>query len=380
LFAGAFVLSHRRKPERTGNSIMFNPVKNVLVFIVSVIGMVILSVLFWATTDSVAMFYIGMAVGFAIGYVIAQMIAEKSLMIGEKLKYFPAFGGIAVGLVITIFLFTQFGMGFFVNRIPETSEIYGVRVGEWLSYLGHLDVEEKRDAFITDPARIEEVRAAHLIMVNGRDELQITPNFNTHGSWNYSDGIVTTTEVVRVEYLLHNGRTVSRMYNLPCSFVFDTGIYTFLDEIVHLSRYEFFTAPEYIVRLDVHFGELQFVERFGWWENRGSYDVHIPIIAYDEIVHVLELFSQALVQEARTERELRRQNIPSWWTPFPENPEDATSQRSVRLSPHFDWDNAPRRIRSWSHPSIQGDFAEKLLLLMYEWGHVDADVIERVFE
>jgi hypothetical protein len=356
---------------------MFNPVKNVLVFIVSLIGMVILSVLFLATSESTAMFYIGMAVGFAVGYIVAQMIAEKSLMIGEKLKYFPAFGGVAVGLVIAILLFAQFGMGFFVNRIPETSEIYGVRAGQWLSYIGHLNPEEKRGAFITDPAVIEEVRAAHLTMVNGRDELQITPNFNpSRTGWSYNNGIVTTTEIVVLEYLLHNGRTVTRRYNLPCSFVFDTGLYTFLDGTVHLSRYQFLTVPEYVVRLSLQFSEMFFTERHGFWERSIASDNLALISERDQIAQVMDFFSQAIVQQARYERELRRQNIPSWWTAFPENADDVTPVLSVSLSPVLDWENMPRRIHGWAQPTIQGDFAEYALQLMYEWGHMGAEALQ----
>ncbi|MCL2457138.1 MAG: hypothetical protein FWD19_06290, partial [Defluviitaleaceae bacterium] len=105
IFTGAYFISRARKPERTGNSVMFAPVKNVLVFLVSLVLMFIPGLIFYAMSESFIMTHIGFVIGFAIGYVIAQMIAEKSFYIFEKLKYFPHFFGTAAAIYIFIFVF-----------------------------------------------------------------------------------------------------------------------------------------------------------------------------------------------------------------------------------------------------------------------------------
>ncbi|MCL2200176.1 MAG: hypothetical protein FWB80_14790, partial [Defluviitaleaceae bacterium] len=160
LFVAAFFISRARQVERTGDSVIFRPVKHVLIFLFSFMGMWFIGLIFFAFGRSTANMHVGLVVGFAISYMAAQMIAEKTFLIFGKLKYLPIYGGTAIGLYVFMLLFTQFGMGFYVNRIPSTANIYGVYVSN--SFLhGGLSNEEWRLMAFTDAEAIESTRAAH---------------------------------------------------------------------------------------------------------------------------------------------------------------------------------------------------------------------------
>ena len=99
---------HRRKLERTGDAIVFYPVKNFLVFLFSIYGMVLMGISFHHLLGSDAV-YIGFVLGFLLTFIVLQMIMEKTFQIRHKLKSLPIFTGIAaagyLGLLI-IYLFT----------------------------------------------------------------------------------------------------------------------------------------------------------------------------------------------------------------------------------------------------------------------------------
>jgi hypothetical protein len=333
MFAAAFAISRRRKAERTGNSVMFSPVKNVLIFLLSTFIAIIMSAIMYGSTDSVIFFYVGMAVGFLGGYILSQMIAEKTLYIRAKMKYFPAFGGLAAGLVVAMILFTQFGMGFFVNRVPATAEIYGVRADRWNVDLDRMEESDLRANFNTDPSAIEAVRAAHRTIIDGRSDLFSVPNFTTFNSeMRIDDGIITTRETVVFTYLLTNGNTVRRHYQLPCWFIYETELYNFLDSWHMLwAEYQFFYAADYLAHLTVN---------------------AMAISDREKIAQILDLARKALVQNAQYERSMNRQNIIV---------DHAIMDPSmVSISPGFYWGNVPSHLRSWSSVFIRGEYAEAI--------------------
>ncbi|MDR0273051.1 MAG: hypothetical protein LBI27_07025 [Clostridiales bacterium] len=104
---GAYIISSIRKPERTGDSVMFIPVKNVLIFLFAFSFMFFGGLLFEGIWDNIAMMHIGLIVGFTIGYAVAQMIAEKSFQIFGKLKYFPYFFGTITVLYLLMLFVTK---------------------------------------------------------------------------------------------------------------------------------------------------------------------------------------------------------------------------------------------------------------------------------
>jgi ABC-2 type transport system permease protein len=203
-FAGAYFISRSRKPERTGDSVIFAPVKNVLIFLVAFLAQCILGMIFYAFNRDVVMMHVGFVLGFLIGYVIAQMIAEKSFHILEKIKYTPHFVAVAAGLYIFMLIFTQYGMGFFVNRVPHENQIYGVYASQ--SSPIDLSYESWQRFAITDPEAIAAVQEIHRLILNNKSEVRRVPNIET--------GIFTGRQRFSIQYVLNNGRVVTRQYAL----------------------------------------------------------------------------------------------------------------------------------------------------------------------
>ncbi|MCL1844206.1 MAG: hypothetical protein FWF79_10380 [Defluviitaleaceae bacterium] len=367
LFAGAYFISRIRKPERTGNSVMFAPVKNVLVFIFALCAMMIMGLIFYATSESVSMLYIGFIVGFVIGYVIAQMIAEKTFHVLGKIKQLPIFAGIATGLYIAVLLVTQFGFGFYVNRIPAADEIYGVFVGDrWM--VSNMDEDARRHAFITDPDAIRDMQEAHQLILDNISYLREVPRLQ-RGTVRREDNFtwVTWRESRTFFYLLNNGRMVARHYYLPFDFIESSGIYNFLDsEAFVLSRYLPLAMPDMIMSIDLHFQTPHFFT-WGGLANEGHWGFDsrraVTITNREDIDAVMEIAARAAVANAREER----QN-PQWW----HVPADSPPPPSVNMNIQWDRERMNERIPSgiwsWRTPHIRGEYVQMLETLLNERG------------
>ncbi|MCL2387556.1 MAG: hypothetical protein FWC89_08435 [Defluviitaleaceae bacterium] len=375
MFASGFVLSHRRKPERTGDSIVFRPVKNVLIFLVSFAIMLIVAVIMYSATESIAVMYIGAVVGFVLGYVVAQMIAEKSIYVMHKMKYLLHFGGVVVGLYVFVFAFTQFGMGFYVNHIPDRDQIYGIRVDEGAHRLMG-DLELRRRAFVTDSDSIDAAVQAHQTILDNRRYLHRAPNTNLDSYRRFVNGVLQMRERVTIQYMLLDGQIITRNYVLPISFVESSGIYTFLDsEARVLTQNSLLMMPDVLHSWEFSFSVLTYtIDAHGERHWRDSNPVRVIVSDPEQMVIVSDLLLQGLVASAA---EFRTQiHDPSIWR-------GTTTSFELNVGAWPREDLAHQRahpIGSWRGLHFGGVYAEKLLDQLAEWGLVLEHDIETLHE
>jgi hypothetical protein len=102
MFGAAYGCCMHRKSERTGDSVVFYPIRSVMVFLVALAGMVLGGVVFTVLFMSPVWYYVGFAFGFVLLYIIAQMVAEKTLQIRHRLKEIWLFGGLVAGLYVGV--------------------------------------------------------------------------------------------------------------------------------------------------------------------------------------------------------------------------------------------------------------------------------------
>ncbi|MCL2224960.1 MAG: hypothetical protein FWB96_08350 [Defluviitaleaceae bacterium] len=374
IFTGAYFVSRIRKTERTGNSVVFAPVRHVLVFGVALTTMIITGVVFGTTMGGLLMVHVGFVVGFALGYIVAQMIAEKSFYIAGQLKYLLHFSGVAVALYIFILVFTQFGLNFHVNRVPAEDEIYSVFVSDasWFN----LSADEWRVMSNNDPEFIAAARQAHRTILDGRSELHDIPNLRGNARYvREVDGVIVSREPFYIRYILQNGRSVARQYSLTGSFIEDTGLNEFLDsEPVILSQYPAFRMPEVIQAINLEFSHFVFNEqqdRYRWeFDDRDRIFIDDPA----QIQAALEIIAQGAVDAARFTRANNRQihnwhhRGSHWWDTVHEDEQ----QHGIRVNIWFniDWDivDQNRRIPFWRNPHIWGESAAQLFELVHGWG------------
>ena len=247
LSGAALFISGKRKAENTGNSIMFNPVKNLLIFLVSLSIGVIVALISWGLNMYPVSFYLGLSGGFIVGYFISQMIAEKSFSIGHKVKYLAHFCGALVVIYAVFFLFTQFGMGFYVNRVPQEDRIVGVLPVQQRSMWWGWRHENIKWQFVTDPEVISLARHVHENIISERARLRQNPwnqriNPMTWGGWGHFN--------FSIEYLLDDGSIMQRHYSLPPSVFVRAGITELLSQReVILLHHQILDMPELIIEI-----------------------------------------------------------------------------------------------------------------------------------
>jgi len=300
LTVAALFVSLKRRTERTGDSIVFTPVKNALIFIVSVAGMAFISMFWWfgflSETPPVMLLLVVMVVGFIVSYYIAQMIAEKSFFVFRKVKMLLVCGGIVVVVCSLGLVVFNFGMDWFENRIPERSEIVGVgNLGG-----GWWNVNER---FTDDPEMIDLVIQAHEIIINNKDRLHQTP-FSRQSVVNPERwGNSQLIRFVHVSYLLDNGRTISRSYMLDGVTMEETGLREIFsrDILLRTTNLPVFQNPHETSSIEIFYN---FMDEQGTWSNQ-----NLHIIGEENI-----RLATAIIQSAVIEDELRRFN--SSFPPF----------------------------------------------------------------
>ncbi|MCL2839772.1 MAG: hypothetical protein FWE05_03280 [Defluviitaleaceae bacterium] len=214
MFIVAFTISRLRKLERTGDSIIFTPVKHALIFLVSLCFMILFGGFLHMYDQPPLVFHIGLILGFGLGFVISQMIAEKSFHMIRKLKSFPYFAGLAVALYgITLFV-TQVGMGAYINYIPPRSDIVGVSIDNWMPWHTTFDTTYHQHLFVSNPDIIDLTVQAHEKILDERNYLNITPLRQSN---------VSQRRHRHIAYLLECGRIVTRMYLISDTFAERTG-------------------------------------------------------------------------------------------------------------------------------------------------------------
>jgi len=215
LLVTAYVCSHKRKLERTGESVVFTSLKNALVFTVATLGMIGTAALMASIMRNRFGWYLGGVIGFILAYFIAQMIAEKAFNIFKpKAKPLLYFGGIMISAYIVVLLITTFGMGFYVNRVPAQEDVQGV----WLQHVWNQRWELP---VITDSDTISHTIDIHNEIINNRSYLRRVFWQNMAGASGH--------HMLPITYVLHDGTRIHRTYTVSRGFMERHGIDELLD-------------------------------------------------------------------------------------------------------------------------------------------------------
>jgi len=366
IFVTAYFVSRARKTERTGNAVVFNPVKTVCIFLLSFTAMVITGVIFYAVTETVVMFRVGLVVGFIGGFIVAQMIAEKTLRVLSKMRYLPHFLGTAVAMYLVMFIFTQWGMGFYTNRVPAQDNVYGVIVsGNWW---WSTDNDMLREISHTDPAVIAEVRRVHQIIVDNSSELHAAPNF--HLSAHRFDGTHWRQmgENVIFNYILQNGRMVMRRYIIPFDFMEQTGIYEFFYSApVVFMEYPALQNPHMVANLSI------FADINAWNAETGRTEYirseRFILNNSEQIEQVLQIAGEIALENARNNFYFHRSTTSEdfTWGSAQGGLYDGQEIVYIHLNSSFQFANDPGHS-GWRIPSIFGEQATIVLEMAREWG------------
>jgi hypothetical protein len=254
MLAVGYFCCARRRAEHTGDTVVFAPLKNTLVFIFSLAGMVVCGIFFLMMTNGMRTgYYFGFAVGFVLTYFIALMVAEKSLYIWNKMKKLPIFASVALGVYLLMLAVTRGAMHGYITYVPDINDVRGVYIGRQI--FGFMQ-EEHDFVFVTDRAIVQRTLAAHSQIIENRRTL------HPHLWMDVTPRPTTPTERIAITYRLHDGRTVSRIYRLPFNFVQDSGIEALLrEEAVILSRYPELLNPSFINWIELRTYNNEGIER-----------------------------------------------------------------------------------------------------------------------
>ena len=227
----AYICSHKRKHERTGDSIVFTVFKRFFIFALSFFGAVILGSILRSSFRSHTMLYFGGVIGFVLAYIIAQMIVEKTLNIRHKLKTFIYYGGVMLGLVLLAVFFINVVMLPYVNRVPQMSNVVGVSFG---AHSGRF--HNGSPMVITDPMTIASTQDVHRRILANRRSINTENRRLWSGHHRH-----------QITYHMADGSTIRRLYQLPSRYVSASGMDVLLrHRAVILSRVPGITEYRYI--------------------------------------------------------------------------------------------------------------------------------------
>ncbi|MCL2398128.1 MAG: hypothetical protein FWC91_00105 [Defluviitaleaceae bacterium] len=210
----SYFCTHKRKLERTGDSVVFTVINNICVFLVSATGMIFTGAFIMNMfRGRIVGMYIGLVLGFIIFYFVAQMIAEKSFNVIHKLKDFLRYGGIMAGMYVIMLLIINFGMSAYINRVPEAPDVAGVSLS---SNMRWIPVNERHNMYVSDSDSIARILEAHQYILANQQQLQRMRRQAMDGRW---FGLT-----IPFTYLLNDGTTMYRRYDLSTDFVISSGL------------------------------------------------------------------------------------------------------------------------------------------------------------
>lgn len=232
-----YIFSHARKLERTEDSVVFTGFKHVCVFLVSAFGMILTGAFMINVLRSSLSMYIGFVIGFIIAYIAAQMIAERTFFIAEKLKGLLPYGGVMIGMYLVMFIFTNFGMGFYVDRVPQTQEIAEISL-DWSGF--------RRATALSDPQTIARTTEIHQSILDNRAYLRNLRWQVVSHDWRRN------IHEIPISYRLHDGSVISRRYQVSMDFMIYSGLGDLMNSApVILAQNPIFTRPEAIEDLGI---------------------------------------------------------------------------------------------------------------------------------
>ena len=327
LFVIAYICTQKRKLERTEDSVVFTPFKNVCVFLVATIGMLLMGAFLFSMSNSFIGLYVGSAIGFVIAYFIGQMIAEKALDVRHKIKTVLPFAGVMLGLYAFTILFVNFGMGFYVNRVPLASEVARVSIHHDASW----GLGQGFEFMLTDdPVAIALTLEGHQQILNNRSHLQNRRREILRG------GNRQTLHSIPITYLLNDGTVIRRMYRVPTDFRRDVLIELISNPAMLLSRYEIFHHPvEVIEELYINF----------WFASdergeRGGPTIELTITDQTEIASLLREVKDDYIENhirwVTTEDHIQQHNGFNVWVTVFDEYEDEVQRGRWAIGSHGD--------------------------------------------
>lgn len=217
---------HKRKQERAGDSIVFVPIKNILVFLLSLAGMVFFGTFIMAMAGARFWLYPGFIIGFVLTYFIAQMIAEKTFMVRNKIKSLIPFGLVMVGIYAAVLFVTHVGLRGVVNFVPQHHQVVGVSFRPQHNL--HSFVDGRRiivdETIITNHHVLTNTFDIHKAILNERRMVEAF-------MWNNDIGRRgrQPSHRLNINYIMADGRIINRQYTLPESFARNIGIMDVMD-------------------------------------------------------------------------------------------------------------------------------------------------------
>lgn len=275
LLAIAYICQLRRRHERTGESVVFTPVKNVCVFLLAFAGAIFAAAFAASRFDGAAFRIVGGLIGFTIMFFVAQMIAESAINIFRaKAKALLDYTVILAVLYVTMFIVTTYGLGFYTNRVPNIADIDKVSIeGQWWLPSSGAGYTRDRDA-------IAQIVDIHNEILDNRRYLRRV----FWGSMNS----FTWTRSFTVHYVLNDGTHIRRTYSVSPQFSDRTGITAIYQEDAFVNaRWVYLHEPDSI-------GWIMVTRRT---QGIGEEPLHIVVTQPDRIASLAE----AIATDARRE-------------------------------------------------------------------------------
>ncbi|MCL2568072.1 MAG: hypothetical protein FWE12_01365 [Oscillospiraceae bacterium] len=203
-----------RKAERAGELVAFRPLRYILIFLLSVAGMVAMGRYFQTLVSGRWFLYYGFALGFVLLFLIAQMVFERSFRIRHTLKWLMPMAGIAGALYGLMLLATLFGARFYTQYVPEEARVSGVFISSEARW-------ETGDSFASDRETIRGVIALHAQITDTEDSRRADMRTAfwqsiSGGGRQFAD---LGGEYFFLTYRLQNGDHIYRRYALPGDFI-----------------------------------------------------------------------------------------------------------------------------------------------------------------
>jgi len=205
------IFFRKRKLELIGNPVVFESCRVVLVFLMSMAGMIAMGRFLITLSTSRWVMYFGFVLGFGITFCIAQMIFARNFDIRNKLRSIVSSAIVAGLLYAIIMLIMVFGTRCDTHYIPAQHTIAGV-------YLSNESPWVEGEVFTTNPDTIARTVTLHGQIV---DDLIV---YLYGVLWQSMSGgnrqfVEQGGQHLYLAYQLHNGDVVFRRYALSGHFI-----------------------------------------------------------------------------------------------------------------------------------------------------------------
>jgi hypothetical protein len=350
----SYWLYRLRKLERAGDSVVFMPVRQGLLFLTSVGGMLAMGLLLAGLTiQRPVTMYIGFVIGFVLAYLIAQMVFEQSFKVFHKMKPILAHGGAVVAVIALFNLANALDITGHITFTPNANDVRAVYLDSpWL-----MEREQNglmRQAMtITDRNIINRTVRAHEVVISERASLRRTFLVGLFMDMNERwDG--RTRQYIHYE--MNDGRVIKRSYIINGTVMEKSGFAALMeDEAVAMARVYWLQFPELMseVVLTRNNGSFWNSETHNWEMNRDHFMVTIM-----NRMHIEELFiamrSDYITHITRHYAMLSEQNDDTYWShygTFMHNPSFNITARVVdnefRTSWYYMWLPEPDSVMDW---------------------------------